>query len=379
MSAHASCAQPGRKCRSENRARKVRRRHLAALRFTRGQSVFTTHEHSGGIFIGMMQRDYTWSSIFAWGLTLSGAVLATGGVIGMFWPQLDISWLCIIAFAGMMAFGIGLVNCSAAGALQAIKHRKPDGRQVEWTVLLPALACCIGFVFATNVGVHLGWEIVISNAPAGARLPPAMTVDAVFYIFAFAKPAMAWIVEGRKVMDAESYAAHRTARRQEANEQAEAEMIRTEFARAAVQPQPEPAPEAIEPAPAAETPAVAAEPAQETVPQAAMETPAARTPKSRRKPKTVEEQRAAAMKAAAKRVAQYREQHMGRVTDIEQARLDQSLTPQQIARACDTLIARGEKPTMRRVAEVLGTSQIRIERVWPQGVPLDGTGEVRAA
>ena len=43
----------------------------------------------------MTQRDYTWSSIFAWGLTLSGATLATGGVIGMFWPQLDIGWLCI--------------------------------------------------------------------------------------------------------------------------------------------------------------------------------------------------------------------------------------------------------------------------------------------
>jgi len=42
----------------------------------------------------MEQRNYTWSSIFAWGLTLSGATLATGGVLGMFWPQMDISWLC---------------------------------------------------------------------------------------------------------------------------------------------------------------------------------------------------------------------------------------------------------------------------------------------
>ena len=166
----------------------------------------------------MTQREYTWSSIFAWGLTLSGAVLATGGVIGMFWPQLEIGWLCIIAFAGMMAFGIGLVNCSAAGALQAIKHRKPDGRQVEWAVLVPALACCLGFVFATNVGVHLGWEIVTSNAPVGAKLPPTTTVDAVFYIFAFAKPAMAWIVEGRKTMDAEDFAARQAMRRQEAAE-----------------------------------------------------------------------------------------------------------------------------------------------------------------
>ena len=171
----------------------------------------------------MTQRDYTWSSIFAWGLTLSGATLATGGVIGMFWPQLDIGWLCIIAFAGMMAFGIGLVNCSAAGALQAIKHRKPDGRQVEWAVLIPALACCLGFVFATNVGVHLGWEIVTVNAPEGARLPPVVTIDAVFYIFAIAKPAMAWIVEGRKTMDAEDFAARQILRRQEAAEIAAAD------------------------------------------------------------------------------------------------------------------------------------------------------------
>lgn len=319
----------------------------------------------------MIQREYTWSSIFAWGLTLSGAVLATGGAIGMFWPHLDISWMCVVAFAGMMAFGIGLVNCSAAGALQAIKHRKPDGRQVEWAVLVPALACTIGFVFATNVGVHMGWEIVIANAPEGAKLPPAITVDAVFYIFAFAKPAMAWIVEGRKAMDAEAYAAHRMMRRHEAAEMAEAEMIRTEFARASA-PQQEAAPVA---APEPQAPAAAAEPGASD----AQEAPATRGSKVRRKPKTVEEQRAAAMKAAAKRVATYREQHLGRVHDIEQARLDQAVTPLQIARACDTLIARGEKPTVRRVAEILGVSQMRVEKSWPAGVPLDGTGEFRAA
>ena len=79
----------------------------------------------------MEQRDYTWSSIFAWGLTLSGASLATGGVIGMFWPHLNIGWMCVIAFAGMMAFGIGLVNCAASGAMHAIKHRKLDGGRVD--------------------------------------------------------------------------------------------------------------------------------------------------------------------------------------------------------------------------------------------------------
>jgi hypothetical protein len=34
---------------------------------------------------------------------------------------------------------------------------------------------------------------------------------------------------------------------------------------------------------------------------------------------------------------------------------------------------------MRRVAEILGVSQIRVEKGWPKGVPLDGTGEYRAA
>ena len=336
----------------------------------------------------MIQREYTWSSIFAWGLTLSGAVLATGGAIGMFWPHLDISWMCVVAFAGMMAFGIGLVNCSAAGALQAIKHRKPDGRQVEWAVLVPALICTLGFVFATNVGVHMGWEIVIANAPEGAKLPPAVVVDSVFYIFAFAKPAMAWIVEGRKSMDAEAYAAHRASRRQEANEMAEAEMIRAEFARAgAAMDRAEQASESVAEGSAAlaET-AVAAEaqPASEAVAEAAPE-PKARQPKTRRKARTVEEQRAAAMKAAERRFAAFRDQHMnrdqhmGRVHDIEQARMEQAVTPLQIARACDTLISRGEKPTLRRVAEIMGVSQMRIEKAWPAGVPLDGTGEFRAA
>ncbi|OYX48247.1 MAG: hypothetical protein B7Y90_11420 [Alphaproteobacteria bacterium 32-64-14] len=326
----------------------------------------------------MIQREYTWSSIFAWGLTLSGAVLATGGVIGMFWPKLDISGLCVVAFAGMMAFGIGLVNCAASGAMHAIKHRKPDGRQVEWAVLLPALICCVGFVFATNVGVHLGWEIVIANAPEGAKLPPAATVDAVFYIFAFAKPAMAWIVEGRKSMDAEDYEAHRSMRRREASEMADAEMVRAEFARAsAMSTDMEFEAEAVEPTPDV---VAATEPvAPETVADTPAEAPQAKPARGKRKPKSVEEQRAAAMKAAAKRVAQYREKHMGRVTDFEHARLEQNLSVQQIAHACDQLILRGEKPSQRRVAEILGVSQMRVEKVWPVGVPLDGTGEVRAA
>lgn len=321
----------------------------------------------------MEQRDYTWSSIFAWGLTLSGAALAIGGVIGMFWPQLNISWLCVGAFAAMMAFGIGLVNCAASGAMHAIKHRKGDGGKVDYAVLLPALLCCLGFAFATNIGVHMGWEIVKANAPTGAKLPPATTVDIVFYIFAFAKPAMAWIVEGRKAMDAETMAARHAQRRKEAaeiaaaeaaHEAAKAEAIRNETAQAEAAARAE-----------AERIAAAAKAEAERI-----EAEAAEKKARRRKPKTEEENREAARKAVARRAASFSIHRMqAQVRDFEQARQEQQLTAQQIARACDKLIERGEKPNFRRVAEIMGVPRERIEAAWPKGVPLDGTGEVRAA
>lgn len=316
----------------------------------------------------MEQRDYTWSSIFAWGLTLSGATLATGGVIGMFWPQLDISWLCVIAFAAMMAFGIGLVNCAASGAMHAIKHRKADGGKVDYTVLLPALLCCVGFAFATNIGVHMGWEIVKANAPAGAHLPPAATVDIVFYIFAFAKPAMAWIVEGRKAMDAETTANRHAQRRREAAELAAAEAAK-EAARLDAQ--------RIDAAMAEAAQAEAAAPPETEKVEADA---AGKKSRPRRKPKTEEENREAARKAVARRAASFSIHRMqAQVRDFEQARAEQQITAQQIARACDKLIERGEKPNFRRVAEIMGVPRERIESAWPKGVPLDGTGEVRAA
>lgn len=307
----------------------------------------------------MEQRNYTWSSIFAWGLTLSGATLATGGVLGMFWPQMDIGWLCVAAFAGMMAFGIGLVNCAASGAMHAIKHRKPEGGKVDYAVLLPALACCVGFAFATNIGVHMGWEIVKLNAPANAHLPAAFTVDAVFYIFAFAKPAMAWIVEGRKAMDAEDYAARQAQRRKDAADMAAAEAA-LETARAEL----------------AKASAMMADAATETEAAA----PAEPKPRAPRRPKTEEELREAARRAVARRAAAFRDQRMERhVQAVELARPEPQLTPLQIAQAADRLIKAGEKPTLPRVAEVMGVSRERIEQTWPKGVPLDGTGELRVA
>lgn len=310
----------------------------------------------------MEQRSYTWSSIFAWGLTLSGATLATGGVLGMFWPQMDIGWLCVGAFAAMMAFGIGLVNCAASGAMHAIKHRKADGGKVDYAVLLPALACCVGFAFATNIGVHMGWEIVKANAPAGAHLPPAATVDIVFYIFAFAKPAMAWIVEGRKAMDAETHAVRQIQRRKDAADMADAEAAREAF-RAEIAH--------------AEAARIEEDAAAPVVEAAAPAEPKA--PRQRRQ-KTEEELREAARKAVARRAAAFRDHRMTtHVQAVDLVRPEPALTPLQIAQAADRLIKLGEKPTLPRVAEVMGVSHERVEQAWPKGVPLDGTGELRVA
>ena len=319
----------------------------------------------------MEHREYTWSSIFAWGLTLSGATLATGGVIGMFWPQLNIGWLCVGAFAAMMAFGIGLVNCAASGAMHAIKHRKLDGGRVDYAVLLPALACAAGFAFATNIGVHMGWDIVKANAPAGAHLPPAATIDIVFYIFAFAKPAMAWIVEGRKAMDAETLAARQMQRRKEAAEMAAAEAA-LEAARAGL---------AQAAAVMADAAASSEAPAEATSAEAEAEAEPAPPPRTRapRKQKTEEELREAARRAVARRAAAFRDQRMAVHVHAVDAptRPEPQITPQQIALAADSIIARGEKPSLAGVAQVMGVSLERIEQAWPKGVPLDGTGELR--
>jgi hypothetical protein len=164
------------------------------------------------------QPSYAWSNFFAWGLTLSGAALAMCGVIGMFAPETNVLALAVGAFAGMMVFGIGLVNCSASACLQALKHRKAGGGQVDWAVFLPGVVTTLGFMFATNVGVHLGWSTLVAQAPAGAQLPGEGTINLVFYIFAFAKPAAAWLIEGRKAMDHEAVQIEKAVRRAQAGQ-----------------------------------------------------------------------------------------------------------------------------------------------------------------
>jgi len=138
-------------------------------------------------------RKYRWSAFFAWGLTLSGAALSAAGVISALGWSFE-----SFAFALMMLFAIGSSNTAAEAAIHAMRRAR-----VVWAIFLPALACSVGFACAANIGVHLGWEVASARAAHPELLPPDMVVDLGFYFLAFAKPASAWLIEGRKSMDRE--------------------------------------------------------------------------------------------------------------------------------------------------------------------------------
>lgn len=148
---------------------------------------------------------YLWSTFCAWSLTISVVVLGVAGAMAMFLPAGDLAGLsrdqwCVLAFAAMAALAIACANNAAAAAMHAIS--RPGGwSKWHWPTLAPALACAVGFAVASNVAVHLGWSILAAVAAHPEALPDARQVDLAALFLCFAKPAMAWIIEGRKAMD----------------------------------------------------------------------------------------------------------------------------------------------------------------------------------
>jgi len=143
---------------------------------------------------------YLWSYLLSWGLTVSGGTLAVVSVLAYFMPGTiippDISrLLCVIAFAGMVGFSVACANCTAAAAQHAISASK----FYVWT-FWPALICTFGFCVTTGIGVHLGWSLMTQGITSH-DLPDAMLVNAAAVFIALAKPAMNWIIEGRRGID----------------------------------------------------------------------------------------------------------------------------------------------------------------------------------
>lgn len=150
----------------------------------------------------MTQREpYLLSWSCSWGLTVSVAVLGVAGSIAMFSPdsllfgvRLD-AW-CLAAFAAMAALSIACANACAAAAMHAVSRD-----HWHWPTLAPALLCAAGFAVASNIAVHLGWSVLAADAARPDLLPDVQLVNNAALFLCFAKPAMAWIIEGRKAMD----------------------------------------------------------------------------------------------------------------------------------------------------------------------------------
>lgn len=152
------------------------------------------------------ERSYPWSTFCAWGLTGSVAVLGVAGAVAMFEPAANLNGVCVAAFAAMAAFSIAGANNAAAAAMHALSA-SGGWRKWHWPTLAPAIVCAIGFAIASNIGVHLGWSILAAGAAQPQHLPSASQIDAAALFLCFAKPAMTWVIEGRRTMDREAKAA----------------------------------------------------------------------------------------------------------------------------------------------------------------------------
>jgi len=144
---------------------------------------------------------YTWSVFCTWGLTLCVAALTIAGVLAMFLDldaqaAAEIRNFCVIAFAGVAAFALASANNAAAAAMHAISEGKTD-----WPTLGPSVFCTVGFCLVSVAGVHMGWEIMAASVGPGHTLPDVWMVDLAGLYLAVAKPAMSWVIEGRRQMD----------------------------------------------------------------------------------------------------------------------------------------------------------------------------------
>ncbi|MBL8549243.1 MAG: AsnC family protein [Hyphomonadaceae bacterium] len=150
------------------------------------------------------RRSYVFSVSCAWALTIAVGAMTVAGVLAMF-LRLGSPWdarlhaLCVFAFAAVAGLALANANNAAAAAMHAMTRGK-TWRDWHWPTLLPALVCAGGFCFASVIGVHLGWEIM-TQGTAHRELPDPRQVLLAAAFLAFAKPAMSWVVEGRRAMD----------------------------------------------------------------------------------------------------------------------------------------------------------------------------------
>jgi hypothetical protein len=144
-----------------------------------------------------LDEKYSASSLCAWGLTLSGAMFGVAGILALFITSTVLNLICVVALASMTAFAVACANFAAAAAM----HSFSGASHVHWPTFWPSLALTLIFAFGSAGGVHLGWLVLADMAPNPEKLPPVHMVDIAAAVLCVAKPAMTWIIEGRKAID----------------------------------------------------------------------------------------------------------------------------------------------------------------------------------
>lgn len=136
------------------------------------------------------------------GLVSSATVLTVVGVLAAFLPlggvwQDILRAICVTAFAAVAGFAL-LVSNQAAAAAHHVLTRRRQFRATFWI----ALACAVICGTTSVIGVHVGWTLVAVNAaPDLFGLPPVWAVDIAGGALAFTKPAMSWVIEGRRAIE----------------------------------------------------------------------------------------------------------------------------------------------------------------------------------
>lgn len=150
----------------------------------------------------MASNRYFFSRGIGWALTACVGLQLVAGILAVFIPDdLGISArvlraTCAFGFAGTCLFALAAGNCCAAHACAAFSMGRA-GRHV----FVPAAMLSVLFCGAALLGVDLGWAVLKADDGHPAALPWDGFVVAASFLLAPAKPALAWIVEGRIALD----------------------------------------------------------------------------------------------------------------------------------------------------------------------------------
>jgi hypothetical protein len=147
-------------------------------------------------------RTFGFSSFCVSGLIVSCAALGLCGAIGAFTTDgtilgADRVGCCVTAFAFVIGFAILNVNTMSEALLDAINIKVENW---NWPTVISAALALLIFAVSANIGIHLGWDILVTGPGQKISLKP-WAIDAAFLALSFAKPLARMAVAGRQAAE----------------------------------------------------------------------------------------------------------------------------------------------------------------------------------